>query len=53
MFTKIKSIIKCYLCGDSHRCFKSCEKCKKLVCGDCKSAVFVSGGSVCFWCLKK
>lgn len=53
MFCKLKSIVKCYLCGDSHKRFKTCQQCKKLFCGDCKSTVFVSGPSKCFWCLSK
>ena len=53
MFSKIKSLIKCYLCGDSHTKMTTCVSCKKIVCYDCKSCAFVGGGRTCFWCLKK
>ena len=53
MFAKIKTKIECWMCGDSNKRFKTCSGCKKLVCTDCKTCVFVSGGNYCHKCLMK
>jgi len=49
MFGNIITKIKCYMCGEGHK-FTKCEICKKIICHDCKTSVFVSGGRKCFWC---
>ena len=52
MLGKVIAKIKCYMCGEGHR-FTKCQSCKKIICKDCKSTVFVSGGHICFWCKSK
>jgi hypothetical protein len=53
MFSKLKTIIKCYMCGDDKHRMTKCQKCGKIICKECQDVVFIGPGKECFWCKSK
>jgi hypothetical protein len=51
-FCEIKCKITCFLCMLSNKNYVTCEKCKTIICTDCKDTVFVDNTKICFFCLK-